>query len=294
MKQCAACCSIFLSTSPLRGTTILDLPINFVVAYFYPRPPCGGRRIRAGNYCTWAKFLSTSPLRGTTVRRLRAVKPFIISIHVPLAGDDPGKIRACCACTKISIHVPLAGDDGGDVGRVRHRVISIHVPLAGDDVLLPPVYLYLFYFYPRPPCGGRRPAVLGSLMLSGIFLSTSPLRGTTPGRAVLGAGGGISIHVPLAGDDVCRCAQLGRNQHFYPRPPCGGRRGAVLQRAQRFRFLSTSPLRGTTIFQRRHTADIAISIHVPLAGDDTSSARRRPCCRAFLSTSPLRGTTEDA
>ena len=56
----------------------------------------------------------------------------------------------------------------------------------------------------------------------------------------------ISIHVPLAGDDY------------------------VLYRQQRASapFLSTSPLRGTTLNAIKGYVDEGISIHVPLAGDD--------------------------
>ena len=55
----------FLSTSPLRGTTD-DIETALAALYFYPRPPCGGRRDGSA-----------------------AVNQQIyISIHVPLAGDD--------------------------------------------------------------------------------------------------------------------------------------------------------------------------------------------------------------
>ena len=56
----------------------------------------------------------------------------------------------------------------------------------------------------------------------------------------------ISIHVPLAGDDATAAGGWSAVRHFYPRPPCGGRRVIIW-----YRF-----------------ALLAISIHVPLAGDD--------------------------
>ena len=56
-----------------------------------------------------------------------------ISIHVPLAGDDPGYM-ICDRPHIISIHVPLAGDDlVTAIMAGRGWYISIHVPLAGDD-----------------------------------------------------------------------------------------------------------------------------------------------------------------
>ena len=58
-------------------------------------------------------------------------------------------------------------------------------------------------------------------------------------------------------------------QNFYPRPPCGGR--------------LITPTAGSTTLR--------ISIHVPLAGDDSKGRRNAAALFGFLSTSPLRGTT---
>ena len=79
----------------------------------------------------------------------------------------------------------------------------------------------------------------------------------------------ISIHVPLAGDDLL----VSSGEHI------------VLL------FLSTSPLRGTTQHIDQYTELQQISIHVPLAGDDQCLSSRVADTNAFLSTSPLRGTT---
>ena len=170
---------------------------------------------------------------------------------------------------RISIHVPLAGDDWRcRWSACRQRPISIHVPLAGDDGGI---------FMPKT--GGT------------IFLSTSPLRGTTFARHAVFKASRISIHVPLAGDDQVVCvlaAALPISIHvplagddksatlenlgsfnFYPRPPCGGRHFSPVFHFPVRVFLSTSPLRGTT---RR-------------------CWRGRWKDETFLSTSPLRGTT---
>ena len=150
-------------------------------------------------------------------------------------------------CVTISIHVPLAGDD--QVGeRHQHRQgISIHVPLAGDDADDLRAAADEADFYPRPPCGGRLWPLMrrawsfvisihvplagddddnSTMSISNyIFLSTSPLRGTT-GKSDNGKtdAGKISIHVPLAGDDLPSRAYVWLH----------------------LLFLSTSPLRGTT------------------------------------------------
>ena len=73
------------------------------------------------------------------------------------------------------------------------------------------------------------------------------MRGTTNITHIIANITDISIHVPLAGDDV--------------RP--------VRDRRTLDQFLSTSPLRGTTDDLFAVDAQQAISIHVPLAGDDT-------------------------
>ena len=106
-------------------------------------------------------------------------------------------------------------------------------------------------------------------VLGEVFLSTSPLRGTTTCHAINPAAIPISIHVPLAGDDVGRNVQGGVHiLDFYPRPPCGGRQAPDFDGLITPKFLSTSPLRGTTCSGAKPLARIL-----------------------FLSTSPLRGTT---
>ena len=194
-----------------------------------------------------ASFLSTSPLRGTT-----DVVVILVGVHLV-----------------ISIHVPLAGDDMFGCGFVyRNTAISIHVPLAGDDRGNVPIQLLNdVNFYPRPPCGGR-PCGASCATPSCRFLSTSPLRGTTWQMAKDAGAAYISIHVPLAGDDLVDNVTHFSFLHFYPRPPCGGRLTRQRMMALLTSFLSTSPLRGTTDTGKRQLICVCISIHVPLAGDD--------------------------
>ena len=129
-----------------------------------------------------------------------------ISIHVPLAGDDPpGVCRICGSSTrflstsplrgttrarfapvalapKFLSTSPLRGTTWSRCARSRSPQISIHVPLAGDDPCTPMHGAARRYFYPRPPCGGRRLPVMDGANKA-IFLSTSPLRGTTGSTA---------------------------------------------------------------------------------------------------------------
>ena len=152
----------------------------------------------------------------------------IISIHVPLAGDDDLLLHLQARKHFISIHVPLAGDDRRRLSYRRRGstflstsplrgttnacsqvmlplFISIHVPLAGDD------------FVPKPfPHNGRL----------------------------------ISIHVPLAGDDALRTPTIKGIDYFYPRPPCGGR-PCVIIRYRRAESISIHvPLAGDDTTER--------------------------------------------
>ena len=187
------------------------------------------------------------PLAGDDSAASAAVSlPRAISIHVPLAGDDVWRARCnlvpkhfyprppcggrhnvnrLCRkrCTFLSTS-PLRGTTSRRC-RTGHTPaqISIHVPLAGDDGSDYRIAEAYTHFYPRPPCGGR-PKVVVPQNVKAAFLSTSPLRGTTPVAAVGLALCNISIHVPLAGDDRGAPPQRRTRRNFYPRPPCGGRR----------------------------------------------------------------------
>ena len=133
VKQCASPALPFLSTYPVRGTTKARLQKHHGIkisihvpragydhaassasrqpGHFYPRTPCGVRRVsdsaqaltyeisihvpRAGydGTSTYAnkdalKFLSTYPVRGTTHRLIDYPRDLDISIHVPRAGYD--------------------------------------------------------------------------------------------------------------------------------------------------------------------------------------------------------------
>ena len=105
----------------------------------------------------------------------------------PPYGGRPVRTGGCHGGTAISIHVPRMGDDRGNLVFVPVDHISIHVPRMGDD----------FCHH----CEGRDDL---------IFLSTSPVWGTT----VVGDDGfrqfRISIHVPRMGDDAGKCGRQNR------------------------------------------------------------------------------------
>ena len=81
----------------------------------------------------------------------------------------------------------------------------------------------------------------------------------------------ISIHVPLAGDDGSHSQADRHHQISIHVPLAGDDPCAWRSTPTRCRFLSTSPLRGTTIHPYSMMPLEFISIHVPLAGDDGKS-----------------------
>ena len=103
---------IFLSTLSLRRATSQGADLEHKMINFYPRSPCGERRMYH------------------KVDRERAC----ISIHALLAESDlSGSL--CCLIIKISIHALLAESDVTVLG-IQHRVgISIHALLAESDIL---------------------------------------------------------------------------------------------------------------------------------------------------------------
>ena len=148
-------------------------------------------------------------------------------------------------------------------------MISIHAPHAGSD----PIRILGSWakpdFYPRSPCGERRCNQTGILSgrkflstlpmrgatswgnrLCGIprkFLSTLPMRGATVDAYEQRDGKKISIHAPHAGSDKHDRVLVYRTKHFYPRSPCGERRGSGCPYAGGIIFLSTLPMRGATL-----------------------------------------------
>ena len=123
------------------------------------------------------------------------------------------------------------------------------------------------------------------------FLSTFPLRGTSPFISSSICGILISIHVPLAGNVTAPVCWSRSKRDFYPRSPCGERPAAWRRSTARFAFLSTFPLRGTSGIRSSLPCCGRISIHVPLAGNVTSTPSAPAQEAIFLSTFPLRGTS---
>ena len=131
-------------------------------AYFYPRPPRGGRPQCISGQPETRRFLSTPSAR-------RATTDAGGSTETGLFLSTPSARRATL-CLVVTFHF---------------RDISIHALREEGDTLQSKSTERLFDFYPRPPRGGRR-AQHGRLSTRRrTFLSTpSARRATSAGQQV--------------------------------------------------------------------------------------------------------------
>ena len=101
--------------------------------------------------------------------------------------------------------------------------ISIHVPLAGDDQIEAGQTASFYVFLSTSPLRGT--THYGYRWYNDFTISIHvPLAGDDPDTEPVLPAIYISIHVPLAGDDSNNNSYCCPLHHFYPRPPCGGRR----------------------------------------------------------------------
>ena len=145
---------------------------------FYPRSPCGERRLHSINSMIHMLFLSTLSLRRATWPGLLA-RPFFI----------------------ISIHALLAESDNKNLLPKRSRIIflsTLSLRRATHYGLLRPSRVG--YFYPRSPCGERLPSN-GTLRNTHNFYPRSPCGERPPYNLMIQHTEKISIHALLAESD---------------------------------------------------------------------------------------------
>ena len=145
---------------------------------FYPRSPCGERPIMVGAGTMILPFLSTLSLRRATTGFDSGTMVPAISIHALLAESDPTMpctdLRGPRFLSTLSLRRATAALSGGTLSDVD--------------------------FYPRSPCGERRPPAAKRLRLT-LFLSTLSLRRATSALLACSPGHRISIHALLAESD---------------------------------------------------------------------------------------------
>ena len=140
-----------------------------------------------------------------------------------------------------------------------------------------------FYFYPRPPRGGRRMEV-SSPLKTVQFLSTPSARRATALGLGLRPREIISIHALREEGDSSRCSGACCHHNFYPRPPRGGRPVFLSRDFPWLLFLSTHRLQSGL-------RPRVISIHALREEGDLLPGCSRSAGRAFLSTPSARRAT---
>ena len=100
----------FLSTLSLRRATNLKNTASRCRGYFYPRSPCGERRLSYFYIIKITQFLSTLSLRRATIPDREPAAGYLISIHALLAESDWLRCWQLAA-RDISIHALLAESD---------------------------------------------------------------------------------------------------------------------------------------------------------------------------------------
>ena len=123
-------------------------------------------------------------------------------------------------------------------------LISIHALRAEGDAGCDRRAPEVTYFYPRPPCGGRRAPAITSTRQVNFY-----------------------PRPPCGGRLTCRPRSTS-SSYFYPRPPCGGRQSSPDENCAAVPFLSTPSVRRATPVRGSEHPRHSISIHALRAEGD--------------------------
>ena len=210
------------------------LAIGGRIAYFYPRPPRGGRpaevaaprgprkisihALREEGDCLALmqasgdkKFLSTPSARRATGRDASGGLCGSHFYPRPPRGGRPARYRVASKTTAF-LSTPSARRATQPLGPCRNLpCISIHALREEGDASTSPTTSGPAHFYPRPPRGGR-PGRRNVRRLVGVFLSTPSARRATLRRAKRGHVLVISIHALREEGDGLHHDQ--RRDHF--------------------------------------------------------------------------------
>ena len=167
--------------------------------------------------------------------------------------------------------------------------ISIHAPRVGSDGGYCPVWLPLWHFNPRSPCGERQHLTIHAAQQP-QFQSTLPVWGATDRAQIRPRLKLFQSTLPVWGATRLTSHRW-RLLRFQSTLPVWGATLAVLALAFSPVFQSTLPVWGATDTTAMAVDYIYISIHAPRVGSDAAM----PCCcggpRRFQSTLPVWGAT---
>ncbi len=222
---------------------------------FYPRPPRGGRRPASSSLLFRILFLSTPSARRATTTILTALR------HLEKFLSTPSARRATLSKGLYDV----ASD------------ISIHALREEGDALQPSLAGASFYFYPRPPRGGRRSFSRRTLGFFRISIHALREEGDVAADAELYVAEKF-LSTPSARRATRRSEQSRHvSAYFYPRPPRGGRRLVLLISAGRIYFYPRPPRGGRPRLRVLDPFVLEISIHaLREEGDDDPADDRIP------------------
>ena len=182
---------------PPRGGRLLMLILLWITCYFYPRPPRGGRHTPSSSRLSGSIFLSTPSARRATCRSDRSrVDAGNFYPRPPRGGrhDEVQKMHDMI----LFLSTPSARRATATLLRIaKAQNISIHALREEGDFSLSPPSVPHFDFYPRPPRGGRRPAVPATRSASSYFYPRPP-RGGRHNSLVTKYGFAIFLSTPSA------------------------------------------------------------------------------------------------
>ena len=148
-------------------------------AYFYPRPPRGGRLPTRQEKEAEAKFLSTPSARRATAAAARATaRPANFYPRPPRGGRPAVRTKKSLPRRHFYPRPPRGGRHADLENPTQAPMISIHALREEGDPSSPSMQRRHHYFYPRPPRGGRRSTSKND-RVNHLFLSTPSARRAT-------------------------------------------------------------------------------------------------------------------
>ena len=146
---------LFLSTPSARRATTTPATSAPMALYFYPRPPRGGRRLRAVNKSGDPSFLSTPSARRAT-RGMRRGLPDLRNFYPRPPRGGRRDINGAKLPTLLFLSTPSARRATFWLLLQRFDgIISIHALREEGDTRHSRHRTGNTNFYPRPPRGGR-------------------------------------------------------------------------------------------------------------------------------------------
>ena len=241
-------------------------------ANFNPRSPCGATT-PPFSHSSYAVFQSTSPCGERLGRRVR---------REPRANFNP---RPPCGERLLNFHIvllqnlfqstlPVWGATEVMTQYTGTEVISIHAPRVGSDGSSDPVHRHGRHFNPRSPCGERL-LLRKTVKLDERFQSTLPVWGaTTRYKFSRRYSFLFQSTLPVWGATTLRDYDIQNYIYKKTLTECGATPGYSVVWCQTRYFNPRSPC-GERLGQPLWISDrLAISIHAPRVGSDTSCLTR--------------------